>query len=464
MRHGAPPFRLFGNVKHQTRRRSSKGLRYGVGSGVKRGFGKMAGIRGLLGTAPQYARMLRSQYWAPEKLHRYIEASLARSLNAAMRIPFYRERLGDVAPLPGELGSLPILSRAQIPLLSNSVLALHPSQTNVVISGRTSGSTGMPVAFLYDARHQASRFAARVRYLRENGWSPIRRSVWFMSTSAESTDAWFVRNGRFFGARFASHNGDLEQQAEWLRKQDPSYLYAFPVNLDGLARVFESQRWRLNSLRRIFSGSEVLEDSLRQRLRRVFGVEVSDNYGSSEAFLAWQCPDGSYHVNSEHVILEITDEHGHPAPPGVMGRVLVTTLQNHLMPLIRYEIGDYAIAAEGSCRCGRTLPLIGKILGREVNLFVDGSGKRFVPWPLFRPLRARAWIAQFQIVQSGVGRFAVHFVSDRDLSVQDEAEITNHFETITGGPATIEFQRLEHIARAPSGKFMMAVSEVAMDR
>jgi phenylacetate-CoA ligase len=318
----------------------------------------------------------------------------------------------------------------------------------------------MPVEFFYDARHQASRFAARARYLRANGWSPFRRSAWLMSTGAESTDAWFVRNGRFFGASFAHHIGDLEQQAEWVRKKDPFYLYAFPVILDGLARVFEARRWRPNALRKIFSGSEVLEDSVRERLRRVFGVEVSDNYGSTEAFLAWQCPAGSYHVNAEHVILEIVDEYGRPASPGMMGRVLLTTLQNHLMPLIRYEIGDYAIAAEGSCQCGRTLPLIGRVLGRTLNLFVDGSGKRFVPWPLFRPLRNREWITQFQVIQCSLGRFAVRFVSDRGLSSEDEAEIGKHFELITHAPVTIDFQRLERIERAPSGKFMMAMNEM----
>ena len=321
----------------------------------------------------------------------------------------------------------------------------------------------MPVGFFWDARHQASRFAARARYLRTNGWSPIRRSAWLVSMSLENTDAWFVTRGRLLGARFASHIGDLEQQAEWLRKLAPLYLYAFPVNLDGLARVFEARRWRLTSLRRIFSGSEVLEDSLRERLRRVFGVEVSDNYGSTEAFLAWECPQRSCHINAEHVLLEVVDECGRPAAPGAMGRVLVTTLQNHLMPLIRYEIGDYAIAAEGSCRCGRTLPLIGQILGREINLFIDSSGKRFVPWPLFRPLTAREWVTQSQVVQRGVGRFLVRFVSDRDLAPQDKAEIGNHFETITRAPATVEFERLEQIPRAPSGKFMMAMSEVAVD-
>ena len=112
-------------------------------------------------------------------------------------------------------------------------------------------------------------------------------------------------------------------------------------------------------------------------------------------------------------------------------------------------------------RCGRTLPLIGQILGREINLFIDGSGKRFIPWPLFKPLTARGWITQYQVVQREVGRFVVRFVSDHDLAPQDEAEISNHFETITRAPVTIEFDRLEQIPRAPSGKFMMALNEIA---
>jgi phenylacetate-CoA ligase len=419
----------------------------------------MAEIQGLIGAVPQYALMLRSQYWGREKLNRYVEANLASSFASAMQVPFYRRHFDGVTPR--ELRSLPILSRAQVPALASSVRSVHPSRS--LVSGRSAGSTGMPVAFFWDARHQASRFAARARYLRANGWSPLRRSAWLVSTNSDNTDAWLVTRGRLLGARFASHIGDLEQQAEWLRKLDPLYLYAFPVNLDGLARVFEVRRWRLSSLRRIFSGSEVLEDSVRDRLRRAFGVEASDNYGSTEAFLAWECPQRKYHINAEHVLLEIVDEGGRPSPPGAMGRVLLTTLQNHRMPLIRYEIGDYAIAAEGSCPCGRTLPLIGQILGREINLFVDSSGKRFVPWPLFRALAPRECIKQSQVIQRAVGRFVVRFVSDRDLFPQEEVEIANHFEIVTRARVTIEFERRERLPRAPSGKFMLAMSEVGAD-
>jgi phenylacetate-CoA ligase len=159
------------------------------------------------------------------------------------------------------------------------------------------------------------------------------------------------------------------------------------------------------------------------------------------------------------VIVEIVDDAGHPTAPGKLGRVLVTTLRNLVMPLLRYEIGDWAVAAEGACRCGRTLPRIGAVGGRDINLFTDRDGKPFTPWPLFRPLLVREWIKQNQIVQRGMDRFLVRYVGDRTLSPDDEAEFRQHFETMLHAPATIAFERLEEIARAPSGKFMMALNE-----
>ncbi len=420
----------------------------------------MRRLDGLFGALPQYLLMLRSQYWPKEQLDAFVAQHLDASLEAALRIPFYRERFPSRKFKPSDLQILPILPRREIPGLASSVRAMHPD-ASLLASGLTSGSTGTSVSFFYDREHQATRFGARARYLRENGWNPFQRSLWIVSTAMQSPDLLFTQRSRLLRIRFISHLTDMEQLADVLRKVDPVFLYSYPVNLDGLARIFEARRERVPSLRRVFSGSEVLEDSQRERIRRVFGVEISDNYGSTEAFLAWQCAMGSYHVNAEHVIVEIVDDDGAPAAPGTLGRVLVTTLRNRLMPLIRYEIGDYAIAADGACRCGRTLPRIGAVAGRDINLFVDRAGKCFTPWPLFRPLLVREWITQNQIAQRAPGSFVVRYVGDRTLTIEDEAEFHRHFESILHAPSTIEFARLERIPRAPSGKFMMAMNEIA---
>lgn len=264
----------------------------------------------------------------------------------------------------------------------------------------------MPVEFIFDRFHQAARHAARARYLRANGWNPIERSAWVISprdmgpiSENESLDREFAGSRIFFGAKFIVLTTNFIEQAAMLAKLDPVFIYLYPSTLDGLLRVFENTGQRFSSLRRIFTGAEVLDDSLRQRARQLLGVETADNYGSTECFIAWQCPKGSYHINAEHVFVEIVDEAGRQTAPGEMGRVLITTLENHLMPLVRYEIGDYAIAAEGSCPCGRTLPLLGRIAGRTINLFRMQNGSLFSPWALTGPLRTCSEITQFQVVR-----------------------------------------------------------------
>ena len=64
--------------------------------------------------------------------------------------------------------------------------------------------------------------------------------------------------------------------------------------------------------------------------------------------------------------LEIIKENGLHAKPGEMGRIIITDLFNMAMPLIRYELGDMAIAGDNEeCTCGCKLPKITKILGRN---------------------------------------------------------------------------------------------------
>src|SRR6266850_755401 len=111
-------------------------------------------LDGILGAVPQYLLMLQSQYWPEDKLSRYVEKHLRATLAAARGVPFYRERFGSEMLLSPELSKFPILPRHEIPQLAASVRALH-SDSSLLASGLTSGSTGNPVSFFYDATHHA---------------------------------------------------------------------------------------------------------------------------------------------------------------------------------------------------------------------------------------------------------------------------------------------------------------------
>ena len=428
--------------------------------------GRMSATARLLEAAPRYAALLRSQYWRPEKLDSYRARQLEKTLRAAAKIRFYAERLGT-APWADDLGRLPVLRRSDIEPLSRSVLSLYPPTTSFV-EERSSATSGTAVKLLFDSSHQRGRNAARTRFLRMHGWNPLERSVWFVGASLV-TDRnpdyqgigelirWFSSS---LGVKFLSTYMPFREQVDRLENHRPVSLYAFPSGIDGILNVLEETGRSLPSLRLVMSGGEAVDDSLRERVQRQLGLDLRDNYGSTEAFLAFQCTKGSYHVNAEHVLLEIVDEAGREVAPGEMGRVLVTTLQNYLMPLVRYEIGDYAVAAQGRCSCGRTLPLLGRVLGRQLNLFRKPDGGLISGWGTVGTLRKFPELKTFQVVQKSMLQFCVRYVADRPLTAECETQIQAKFREYLGEQTKVAFEHVDAIERASSGKFMVTLCEV----
>src|SRR5690606_24093824 len=161
----------------------------------------------------------------------------------------------------------------------------------------------------------------------------------------------------------------IQEQMQWLVQQQPDYLVSYPSNLAALAEVFSANSIKLNNRRSISTLGEVLTPRHREVFGQAWGVEVHDIYSSEQmGFMAVQCPTAEhYHVQSEHIILEVLDDDGLPCKPGEIGRVVLTTLNNFAKPLIRYVIGDYAEVGP-ACACGRGLPVINRVIGRVRNM------------------------------------------------------------------------------------------------
>jgi len=149
-------------------------------------------------------------------------------------------------------------------------------------------------------------------------------------------------------ASLLSINTPLDQQAEWLQRQNPHYLLSTPSNLLRLSEYCAKHELPLPALRDVSTVSEVVSDELREQIKEVWDVPVIDTYSTKETgSIAVQCPHGDhYHVMSEGVFLEVLNSQGLHCAPGETGRVVLTRLHNFAMPLIRYEIGDYAEVGE----------------------------------------------------------------------------------------------------------------------
>src|SRR6185295_20378238 len=119
----------------------------------------------------------------------------------------------------------------------------------------------------------------------------------------------------------------------------------------------------------------------RQIIESNFQCGVFDKYGSREfSGIAYECEaHEGHHIVAENYIVEILKD-GVPAEPGELGEVVITDLNNFCMPLIRYRVGDLAVAMDNTktCPCGRGLPRIGRIEGRT-QAIIFGPNGLFMP-------------------------------------------------------------------------------------
>ncbi|MBI5463093.1 MAG: phenylacetate--CoA ligase family protein [Gammaproteobacteria bacterium] len=435
-----------------------------------------ANAAGMLALQQQLAQ---SQWWSPETLYAQQQAQLAQVLTHALdTIPAYAQRFraaGLALRTPALLEAwqaVPLLARRELrsageTFMSRKVPPAHGSLSKV----QTSGSTGTPItaygtkvtalfwrAFtlrehLWQRRDLGGRFAAirpegtlqPGRGQRAVGWGP-------------ATDAVYAT-----GESFAlSSRTDIPTQAAWLQEVRPDYLLSLPSNLIALARHCRERGIALPNLREVRSYGEVAGDELRQTCRAVWGVAVKDAYSAQEVgYMALQCPEHEhYHVMSEGVLLEVLDTAGHACAPGEIGRVVVTTLHNFAMPLIRYEIGDYAEVG-APCACGRGLPVIARVLGRHRNMLTFPDGRQAYPsfpaelWDDIAPIR------QLQLVQTALTQIMARLVVARPLTAQETDTFASRLQARLGYPFVIELRYQEDIPRSAGGKYEDFISEVA---
>jgi phenylacetate-CoA ligase len=156
----------------------------------------------------------------------------------------------------------------------------------------------------------------------------------------------------------------------------------------------------------------------------------------------------------------VVDEKGDQVPSGKTGRIVVTDLHNFATPLIRYDIGDYAEVGL-ACSCGRGLPTLAHILGRERNLILMPDGSRH--WPLvgYAKYREIAPVRQYQVVQEGRQQVEMRLVVERPLTSHEEENLIAHVQASLRYPFAIRLSYFENkIPADATGKFEEFVCRV----
>jgi phenylacetate-CoA ligase len=246
----------------------------------------------------------------------------------------------------------------------------------------------------------------------------------------------------------------VTEQAAWLRRENPGWLLAFPSNLRFLARHCRDHAIAVPGLRGCRTFGEMLTDDTRAAVRDAWGVEIADMYSAVEVgYIALQCPAAPhYHVQAESALVEVLDAEGRPCGPGAVGEVVVTSLHNFAMPLLRYAIGDLAEVGP-PCPCGRGLPVLRRILGRAKDMVVLPSGERRVALFGGKGFAAIEALLQYQLVQTTRDALELHVVTRRPLAAAEEDRLRATIRSSLGHDFAIAFVYRDEIARSASGKY-----------
>ena len=427
---------------------------YGVQERVRR--------RGRLGAARRRMAEIELLHHDRAAAMDLMERRLGRILEAARRTEASRDRApqAEDARALDELKRWPILTKRDIADDPQTFLSRRPETTD--FATLTSGTTGTPLTV----------------------WRP-RKTFRELFRSSDVAKAWF---GVRPDARRASFTGKqvvpLESDRIWRLNVPGRQLVLSQYHLGDrtvLAYARALQRWRpaildgytsnLVTLAELLHGCgvtvpvplvvttcEVLTDAGRELLREVFGGAVCDKYGTSEnAVLATECTSGSRHVFQNVGILEAVDGDGDAVPDGHPGRLLLTSLTNDLMPLIRYEVGDVGVILNShACPCGRTSPILEEILGREDDTIVLEDGRRIGIFA-FQLLRGMSDVLAMQVEQSSPTVFVVRGKLQRDepeTRADFARAILLGFDKLIGNvdALTVTFEYPDRLDPTPAGK------------
>jgi phenylacetate-CoA ligase len=393
--------------------------------------------------------------------------------HAYQHVPYYRDIMRDGRIDPESivrdrsLEALPLLDRFTITEQRDRFRATNLPTERFVPNG-TGGSTGEPLLF-FDDRNEAGWSEAAV--WRSHGWYDVDvgdRCAYLWGANFDLTGY------QGFSGRIKSRVLNLLMLPAWelsestaslfwkqLCQFKPRLLVAYAGALHQWARLLGDNRDPIPGLSAIIVSAEMLYDETRQAIEACFKVPVYNRYGGRDLhFVAQECrAQKGLHINSENLLVEIVKD-GRQVAPGELGEIVITRLDNFVMPFVRYRSGDLGVLNSAACECGRSLPLLQKIEGRVQDAIVTAEG-RIISGPFFaHVMKDCPDVREFQVHQLAINRLLLMVVLQGGRQFVSRPRIERIAQQYMGRNMQIEFDVRDSIPLTRTGKRRVIVSHL----
>jgi phenylacetate-CoA ligase len=205
----------------------------------------------------------------------------------------------------------------------------------------------------------------------------------------------------------------------------------------------------------VYSTAEVLYDWQRKLIEQAFNCKVFNQYGCREIpNIACECKHGNQHIFTDMVYLESQSIQNED-------RLIITSLTNRLMPMIRYDIGDSGKLKEGDCACGSSFPMMEMGICRSNDLVKTSGGKIVHPSYFNKLLYGQTNIKQYQYIQTEAGKITLNIVCPEKLGAETVSLLQSNVRRDIDEAFLLEINYVDEIKRTVSGKHRFVISQLA---
>lgn len=412
---------------------------------------------------------------APWECRQDFDELEARMLQRMIRhcyenVPYYRGLFDDYGIQPSriqdrnDLRNIPLLEKEEVRRNPEQFLSKNVGRRGLHIA-YTSGSTGTPIKLYQSDETIQWLYACHsiVRRWAEIGAGARRASFGGrLVVHKELVHAPFWRfnlaENQLLFSSYHLNERNLPQYADRLVKFQPAEIIGYPSAIYLIARHLLERNIATVRPIAVLTNSETLYSWHRETIEKAFHCPVFDWYCSEEfLFFGSQCKERSYyHLFPYAGIIEII---GQPnLAVDEPGEVVATSLLNYGMPLLRYRIGDEAIASgpQESCACGRKTPLLLQVQGRTDDVIVGPDGSLI--GRMDHVYKGLQHIVEGQIIQERQGQIRVLVHRANGYSTREEKQLIANIRARVGSSIGIHIEYVETIPRSRRGKFKGVLS------
>ena len=337
---------------------------------------------------------------------------------------FYQQRLRDVSESViesmSDMQHIPFSYPEDIVREGKSFVCVPQREISRITTLSTSGSLGNPKR-IYFTENDLERTVDFFVHGMSTMVSAGQAVLILMSSRTENSIGDLLQKGlRRIGVSAEIHGNVKDVPAALKAARRFNCLVGIPAEIMRLCREDESLRPES-----VLLSADYVPESVIQGIKETWHCKVFTHYGMTETGFGGgvQCEAGlEYHLRDADLLVEIVDFNtGLPVPPGQYGEVVLTTLRNEAMPLIRYRTGDIARMNDSPCPCGGILPRLDKVMGRRANMIFLESGMYLSIHELDEIMFAISGLKDYRAKLMGGKELNLTVEADREL---DEKNLT----------------------------------------